>query len=169
MSRPSYIFAMLTALWISTAGCGNKNTGPDQTIAVPSAEWTISNHEPGNPNISEWTLTSKNGTKLQLSSFVSRNASQADLERISTLKHYMEEATKNAPMLSRWWTVEKYHVTRQYIPQSLSNIDHGSVNFWAALPQQDYVLTFTNPNLTQAEFIAYADKAVEDFAKANPK
>ena len=158
------LFCLLTACYCGI-GCG-KPAGPDQTINVP-AGWTIDDDPAGDLHFSRWLLQSQNSTKAELTSFVTKGASDETLKKLDVWKEYMSESMQYAPFVSRGWTASKYNVARFFAYRHPNDTDHGTVSIWLIGKDREFAITISNINMTREPLTALADKFAEDLAKSN--
>lgn len=161
-------YCLLMAIPICLASCGKKS-GPDQTIVMPSAEYTITDHEPGTLNLSKWSIESKSGTTFLVGSYVRKNAPVEVIENIDSVRKFLISSAQSFSMFSRYWKNGEFSVNRQFSPKSNTDLETGMVNAIAETQERAFTFTVTDPNLKQEELTKVADKFIDDFTKANPK
>jgi hypothetical protein len=159
---PTLAYSNLGALFliIALTSCTHKS-GPDQTLIVPDANFTITDHEPGDLGFSK-TLTGKDGSTLEVSSYVPAKVSVVAQTQLESYRAAMLAASQNVPILSRYWTIGEFKMSRQFVPLDVTDVDHGAVNVLAEAPNRVFTFLFRNPNLKQAEIITVAEKTAVD-------
>ena len=165
MVRNYFLLVGLLVICSFGVGCG-KPAGPDQTINVP-AGWTIDDDPAGDLHFSRWVLQSQNSTKAELTSFVTKGASDETLKKLDVWKEYMSESMQYAPFVSRGWTASKYNVARFFAYRTPNDTNHGTVSIWLIGKDREFAITISNTNMTREPLTALADKFAEDLARAN--
>lgn len=165
MVRKLLHLSCLFAFGVLTISCG-KPAGPDQTLVAP-AGWTIIDHPFGDLHYSKWFLLNGDSTKMELTSFVAPGAPEETLKKMEVWKGYMEESVQYGQYVSKSWRSGKYEVVRYFAFAHPNDTDHGTVNLWLVNQDREFAITISNPRMTRVPLTALADKAADDFAKAN--
>ena len=168
MRTLGYFILGAVILAISLTSCSNKS-GPDQTLNVPNANFTISEHAPGDLGYSTWTLTSSDGTLIDVASYVLSDVSKEMKTQLDSYRSAMLTESQNVPVLTRYWSAGEFKISRNFIPLDPTDIEHGAVNMLAESPKRVFTLLFKNQKMKQAQLVDIAEKTTMDLVKTNPK
>ena len=165
MDLRSALPTIFVGLCIAGTSCGGP-TGPDQSIVAP-AGWTITEHAHGDLHFSRWSLATSDNVTAQLSSFVIQGAPVDTVEKLDAWKNYITGNAQNSLFLARTWTIGKYSITRFFSFSKDTDSEHGVASIWLHSSSRDYALSISKKGMKREALTYLADKAAEDFAKAN--
>ena len=168
MRRFGSFWLMGITVAVTLTACGSKTSGPDQTLVLPSSDWKITDHEPGDASFARWVVES-NGTSIELFSISPTTASKDSITRLDNFRTYLLTAGQSVPVLSRYWSDGDVKYNRQYAPTELTDVEHGSVSILGETPMHAFTFIVTNPKMKKDELTDLAEKTAIAFVKANLK
>lgn len=165
MIRKHILITFALSATLANFGCG-KPAGPDQKLNIPP-DWEVEEHPAGDLHFSQWSLRKSDDTKLNLFSFVLEGASEETMKKFDGWRGYIAESMKDGQVLARTWRAGKYDLNRNFAFAEARDKTHGTSIILMMSPNRAIVCTFSNKSLTREPLTDLADKAAEDFAKAN--